>query len=477
MSCCFVYAMHFEMCQAEGISPGTRWSSDLPVQNTFIHFYGECESDPDMGVEYSVHPRGSQTLSPVLLPRSRRCVKAGTGSSPCEVIELVPSVCVVEGDTGGSVCGSKACLGDPATPIHKRSSLQQERCPQTPERPSKHLSGLEALAVPQLPKWADFEDEDHDGQHAVVAAAGAVVEGACWQRSVCLPAVRGLQMGQHEWIPLSSFGGGQLEGLMFRFSLRRADNGKLGLEVERTMNDRALLVHGVLGGCVLEAWNKQCHDGEQHWKAVLPGDRIVQINNALGCADMLEEINQKQLLQLVVVREGSGGKQAQLGCRHPVDGECVSCAVGGSVCGSKACLGDPATPIHKRSSLPKPVLVTGTKISADVEVVCVYGSPRDGYALNKCRWAGGDLLVAVVWASPALGGTTATMLVLLVQHGMLAEGLETAFARSAVCCVILRSCHHCFMCWQMRGQRLITLARWISRGGVTTATTTISITY
>jgi len=121
------------------------------------------------------------------------------------------------------------------------------------------------------------------------------------RRAATLPP----QSQQAEWTPLHGITGGGLAGFMFRFTLRRADGTVLGLQVEPGKNDRALLVVGVNKGGAVEAWNKQCEGGAgSWWKAVFPGDMIVQANKALGCAAILEEIKGNHLLQLVIVRAG-----------------------------------------------------------------------------------------------------------------------------------------------------------------------------
>jgi len=115
--------------------------------------------------------------------------------------------------------------------------------------------------------------------------------------------VQGLLGSPVEHMPLSQFGLGG--GYYFKFTLRRADDVELGLQVARARGDRVLEVLSVLPGCAIEAWNKQC-EARAAWKAVFCGDQIVKVNNALGCTDMLEECRSKQLLEIVVVRENRG---------------------------------------------------------------------------------------------------------------------------------------------------------------------------
>jgi len=104
-----------------------------------------------------------------------------------------------------------------------------------------------------------------------------------------------------EYMPLTQFG---LHGFYFKFTLRRADDVELGLEVARERDDQVLLIKAVLPGCAIEAWNKQCEAGAS-WKAVMCGDQIVKVNKALGCDAMLQECKTKQLLEIVVVRESA----------------------------------------------------------------------------------------------------------------------------------------------------------------------------
>lgn len=95
------------------------------------------------------------------------------------------------------------------------------------------------------------------------------------------------------------------DGLFFSFSIRRADDGGLGLNVEPSSDGRVLLVQSVLPHGAIEAWNRQTRGAAKApWKAVMPGDKIVCINGATDVAEMLEEIKAKLLLRLLVVRGG-----------------------------------------------------------------------------------------------------------------------------------------------------------------------------
>lgn len=88
-------------------------------------------------------------------------------------------------------------------------------------------------------------------------------------------------------------------------TLRRVDEAvPLGLEVRLDVFKRCLIVGGVQPGSVVDAWNRQCVDGDQ--REILVGDRIVRVNNADDPEAMRGECCQKLLLKLVIAREGGG---------------------------------------------------------------------------------------------------------------------------------------------------------------------------
>lgn len=96
----------------------------------------------------------------------------------------------------------------------------------------------------------------------------------------------------------------------FSFTIRKADNADLGLNVSHQESDRVLQVEGIRPEGAVEAWNRQCNSGGAKDKAVLPRDRIIQVNEvAYDPEKMLEECRDKQLLRLTIVR---GGEEASL---------------------------------------------------------------------------------------------------------------------------------------------------------------------
>jgi len=99
--------------------------------------------------------------------------------------------------------------------------------------------------------------------------------------------------------PYVIFEGG---GSVFGFMLRRADGVDLGIDVTHNNDDKALHVQGVRPSGAIEAWNRLCSGGPAAGKAVLAGDKIVQVNAADVPEAMLAECREKQLLRITVVR-------------------------------------------------------------------------------------------------------------------------------------------------------------------------------
>jgi hypothetical protein len=91
-------------------------------------------------------------------------------------------------------------------------------------------------------------------------------------------------------------------GTIFGFTLRKADNCSLGLDVEHTDGGNFLEVTGVKPGGAMNAWNKLCVGGPSAGKAVGPGDRIVKVNNATTPKEMLQECRDQTLLKFMVQR-------------------------------------------------------------------------------------------------------------------------------------------------------------------------------
>lgn len=89
----------------------------------------------------------------------------------------------------------------------------------------------------------------------------------------------------------------------FSFTLRRAPDVPLGLEVCGDDGPSVLTVRAVRPGGAVEAWNRQMPAGDR--REVRVGDRIVQVNAARGASGMRGECVRASLLRIVVVRSAA----------------------------------------------------------------------------------------------------------------------------------------------------------------------------
>lgn len=111
-------------------------------------------------------------------------------------------------------------------------------------------------------------------------------------------------------MPMSSFmftQGGL--GVRFNFTLRRAPGVGVGLDLVRAPDDRSLIVQSVLPCGAMEAWNRQAIAGPNGGKAVVPGDRLVRVNESSDCDAMLGECQDKVLLKLSFARGNVDGER------------------------------------------------------------------------------------------------------------------------------------------------------------------------
>lgn len=93
--------------------------------------------------------------------------------------------------------------------------------------------------------------------------------------------------------------------VVFSFTIRKADETDLGLNVTQREQERVLCVEGVRAEGAVDAWNRQCLGGQFPEKAVLPGDMIISVNSvAYDPERMLEECKERQLLRLTISRGG-----------------------------------------------------------------------------------------------------------------------------------------------------------------------------
>lgn len=91
-------------------------------------------------------------------------------------------------------------------------------------------------------------------------------------------------------------------GTVFGFTIRKADDCGLGVEFKDADCGSCLQVTSVKPGGAMQAWNKLCAGGPAAGKAVLPGDKIVKVNEVTTTKDMLRECRDQKLLKFTVQR-------------------------------------------------------------------------------------------------------------------------------------------------------------------------------
>merc|ERR1711957_682862 len=86
----------------------------------------------------------------------------------------------------------------------------------------------------------------------------------------------------------------------FTFTILRAANVPLGLQVEGDAGDTFLTVRSVMVDGAVEAWNRQCY-GET--REVRPNDRMIKINKVEEADAMRNECAHKTLLKITIERD------------------------------------------------------------------------------------------------------------------------------------------------------------------------------
>jgi len=74
------------------------------------------------------------------------------------------------------------------------------------------------------------------------------------------------------------------------------------LGTKLTEDGRALCVTDVKPGGAIDSWNRQCVGGPSAGKAVNPGDKVVAVNGVTEPQAMLQELHERRMLGLAVVR-------------------------------------------------------------------------------------------------------------------------------------------------------------------------------
>jgi len=91
-------------------------------------------------------------------------------------------------------------------------------------------------------------------------------------------------------------------GTVFGFTIRKADDCTLGVDFKDSDCGSCLQVTCIKPGGALQAWNKLCAGGPAAGKAVMPGDKIVKVNEITTPQDMLRECREQKLLKITVQR-------------------------------------------------------------------------------------------------------------------------------------------------------------------------------
>jgi hypothetical protein len=90
--------------------------------------------------------------------------------------------------------------------------------------------------------------------------------------------------------------------IFFGLKLRLAEGSGLGVTVDRAPNNQALIIQAVREQGGITSWNRMVASSPQRMKVVVPGDRIVCVNDKTVCEEMLEEVQNKLLVKLTICR-------------------------------------------------------------------------------------------------------------------------------------------------------------------------------
>jgi hypothetical protein len=92
--------------------------------------------------------------------------------------------------------------------------------------------------------------------------------------------------------------------VVFGLTLRLAEGVGLGLNVDRSHDDQALIIKTVRKQGGIMSWNRMVATSPQCMKVVVPGDKIVLVNGKADCDGMLEEVRNRLLVKLTICRSG-----------------------------------------------------------------------------------------------------------------------------------------------------------------------------
>ena len=112
-----------------------------------------------------------------------------------------------------------------------------------------------------------------------------------WMRTPCTQPL-------HERCPVVEFIQGGYN-VRFGFSIRKARGVELGLVFFDSPVNGKLVVQRVLSRSAIHAWNMQVVESTHAGKLIVPGDRLVGVNNVFCTIGMLQECRKAEVLRLV----------------------------------------------------------------------------------------------------------------------------------------------------------------------------------
>merc|ERR1719331_612710 len=193
---------------------------------------------------------------------------------------------------------SAAIDASPSAPIAK--PVLEEKAPTT----------LEELHRETLKRMQNTKDSDDPCPTSPVARVGTPGRNMASPKTTLnltpkktprLSAGR-LTPGKSPAVNASPFVICETGGTIFGFTIRKADDCSLGLDVNHSDHGNFLKVTGVKPGGAMQAWNKQCVGGPAAGKAVMPGDRIVKVNEETTPMAMLAICREQKLLKFTIQR-------------------------------------------------------------------------------------------------------------------------------------------------------------------------------
>jgi hypothetical protein len=174
----------------------------------------------------------------------------------------------------------------------------------------------------------------------------------------------------------------------FSFTIRRADNVSLGLDVER--HEDSLLIKAVLPGGAIEAWNKQVDIAPCGGKVVIPGDYVVSVNGQVDCESMLKECRDKYLLKLVMIRRCATqsatyhyANEWDYGMYYPPSAMVIDC---------KPAQSHIISPLHPTDGVIVDSEPTDSNAGEEVETL-TYGTP----SIASTDWGSDQMLIDGAW--------------------------------------------------------------------------------